>query len=48
MSDSEKLDLIIEMLVDIYAVTQAIASKVGMELIPNPRVKKVISEINDH
>ena len=42
MSDSEKLDLILEMLADIYAVTQKIASKVGMEILPSAKVKLLL------
>lgn len=42
MSDSEKLDLVLEMLADIYAVTQKIAGKVGMEILPSPKVKSLL------
>lgn len=44
MSDSEKLDLVLEMLADIYAVTQKIAGKVGMEVIPSTKVKSLLSQ----
>ena len=42
MSDAEKLDVVVEMIADIYAVMQEIASKVGMEVVPSPRVAAVL------